>query len=149
MILDKVLGNIDSTNVEGCHIEKIYLDNEDMLKRIIRAESDHGKEYGITLKNNEKLKDGDIVFNDGHNVVVVKINSEDVLVILPKDITEMGKIAHEIGNKHHPAQFMDGKMIIQYDPVVEEGLKRDGINYKRENLELKEAFRHVDFMHRH
>ncbi|MGL5766984.1 MAG: urease accessory protein UreE, partial [Sarcina sp.] len=36
----------------------MYLDNEDMLKRIIRAESDHGKEYGITLKNNEKLKDG-------------------------------------------------------------------------------------------
>ena len=35
MILDKVLGNIENTNLEGVHIEKIYLNNEEMLKRII------------------------------------------------------------------------------------------------------------------
>ncbi|WP_297629937.1 urease accessory protein UreE [uncultured Clostridium sp.] len=149
MILEKVLGNLENTNLEGCHVEKIYLDNEDMLKRIIRVQSDHGKDYGISLTDGSKLKDGDILFNDGHNAVVVKINSEDVLVIKPKDMTEMGKIAHEIGNKHLPAQFINGEMIIQYDSVVETGLKHDGIKYVRENLHLKEAFRHVDFMHRH
>lgn len=149
MILEKILGNIKDTNIEGCHVEKIYIDNEDLLKRIIRVTSDHGHEYGISLSGEEKLKDGDILLNDGHNVVVVKVNSEDVLVIKPGSITAMGKIAHEIGNKHLPAQFKEDNMIIQYDAVVEEGLKRDKIPYSRENLELEEAFRHVDFMHRH
>jgi urease accessory protein len=149
MILDKVLGNIESTSLEGVHIEKIYLNNEEMLKRIIRVTSDHGKDYGISLSDGNKLKDGDILFNDGHNAVVVKFNSEDVLVIKPKDMNQMGKIAHEIGNKHLPAQFIDETMIIQYDSVVEETLKKQSLNYSRENMELKEAFRHVDFMHRH
>ncbi|MGV3026785.1 urease accessory protein UreE [Clostridium thermobutyricum] len=149
MILDKVLGNIENTNLEGVHIEKIYLNNEEMLKRIIRVTSDHGKDYGISLSDGNKLKDGDILFNDGHNAVVVKFNSEDVLVIKPKDMNQMGKIAHEIGNKHLPAQFIDETMIIQYDSVVEETLKKQNLNYSRENMELKEAFRHVDFMHRH
>ncbi|WP_436512399.1 urease accessory protein UreE [Clostridium thermobutyricum] len=149
MILDKVLGNIENTNLEGVHIEKIYLNNEEMLKRIIRVTSDHGKDYGISLSDGNKLKDGDILFNDGHNAVVVKFNSEDVLVIKPKDMNQMGKIAHEIGNKHLPAQFIDETMIIQYDSVVEETLKKQNLNYSRENMELKEAFRHVDFIHRH
>ena len=64
-------------------------------------------------------------------------------------MNQMGKIAHEIGNKHLPAQFIDETMIIQYDSVVEETLKKQNLNYSRENMELKEAFRHVDFMHRH
>ena len=134
MILDKVLGNIENTNLEGVHIEKIYLNNEEMLKRIIRVTSDHGKDYGISLSDGNKLKDGDILFNDGHNAVVIKFNSEDVLVIKPKDMNQMGKIAHEIGNKHLPAQFIDETMIIQYDSVVEETLKKQNLNYSRENM---------------
>ena len=40
-------------------------------------------------------------------------------------------------------------MIIQYDRLVEEELKRDNINYSRENITLKKAFRHVEFAHTH
>ncbi|WP_297631976.1 urease accessory protein UreE [uncultured Clostridium sp.] len=149
MILEKILGNIKDVKLEGCHIETIYLNNEEMLKRIIKAESDHGNDYGIIVPDGMKLKDGDIVFNDGYNVVVVKFAKEDVLIIKPKDITEMGRIAHYIGNKHFPAQFEDGKMFIQYDRVIEEDLKIRHIDYSRENIGLKEAFRHVDFTHRH
>ena len=35
----------------------------------------------------------------------------------------MGIIAHSLGNRHLQAQFNDGKMIIQYDSLVEEELK--------------------------
>ena len=40
----------------------------------------------------------------------------------------MGVIAHALGNRHLQAQFEDDKMIIQYDRLVEEELKRDNIN---------------------
>lgn len=149
MIFQRVLGNIENVNIEGCHVEKIYLNNEEMLKRIIKVTSDHGNDFGISLSQGEKLRDGDILRNDGYNVVVVKFNSEDVLVIKPKDMNEMGKIAHYIGNKHLPAQFADNEMIIQYDYVVEGDLKLRGIDFSRENKELKEAFKHVDFAHKH
>lgn len=150
MIFNKVIGNINQIgNLNEYHVERIYLNSEDMLKRILRVTSDHNREYGITLENDEKLEEGDILYNKDKKLIVVKINSEDVLVIKPKTITEMGIIAHALGNRHLQAQFEDDKMIIQYDRLVEEELIRDNIKYSRENITLKKAFRHVEFAHTH
>lgn len=150
MIFNQVLGNIDDINdLNNLHIEKIYINSEDALKRIMRVNSDHNNEYGIALSENVELKDGDILYHDDKNMIIVKIKSDDVLVIRPTNITEMGIIAHSLGNRHLQAQFEDGKMIIQYDALVEGELKRDKINYSRENLKLKKAFRHVEFGHTH
>lgn len=150
MIFNQVLGNIDDINdLNNLHIEKIYINSEDALKRIMRVNSDHNHEYGIALSENVELKDGDILYHDDKNMIIVKIKGDDVLVIRPSNITEMGIIAHSLGNRHLQAQFEDGKMIIQYDALVESELKRDKINYSRENLKLKKAFRHVEFGHTH
>lgn len=150
MIFDEVIGNINQIDdLNGCHVETIYLNSEDMLKRILRVTSDHNREYGITLEKCEKLMDGDILYNKDNKLIVVKVNSEDVLVIKPSNMTEMGIIAHALGNRHLQAQFEDGKMIIQYDRLVEEELKRDNINYERKNITLKKAFKHVEFAHTH
>ncbi|MBM6860260.1 urease accessory protein UreE [Clostridium saudiense] len=150
MIFNQIKGNInDIDNLSNYHVEKIFINSDDTLKRILRVTSDHNNEYGITLDKSEELKDGDILLNDGKNLVVIKVKGDDVLVIKPNDITEMGIIAHSLGNRHLQAQFNDGKMIIQYDALVERELKRDKINYSRENLKLEKAFRHVEFGHTH
>ena len=150
MIFNQVLGNInDRKDLNNLHIEKIYISSEDSLKRIMRVNSDHNHEYGIALSENIELKDGDILYHDDKNIIIVKIKGDDVLVIKPNSMTDMGIIAHALGNRHLQAQFEDGKMIIQYDPLVEGELKRDNINYSRENLKLKKAFRHVEFGHTH
>ena len=58
MIFHEIIGNINEIDdLNGYHVETIYLNSEDMLKRILRVTSDHNTEYGITLDNNEKLKD--------------------------------------------------------------------------------------------
>ena len=137
MIFNEVIGNINEIDdLNEYHVETIYLNSEDMLKRILRVTSDHKREYGITLESNEKLKDGDILYNKDKKLIVVKVNSEDVLIIKPSSITEMGVIAHALGNRHLQAQF-------------EEELKRDNVNYSRENITLKKAFKHVEFAHTH
>ena len=38
-------------------------------------------------------------------MIVVDVNSEDLLVIKPRNIQEMGDIAHQLGNRHLPAQL--------------------------------------------
>ena len=150
MVFNNIVGNVkDISNLDQYHVETIYLNNEDMLKRILRVKSDHNREYGISLDNNEKLKDGDLLYKEEKKLIVVKANAEDVLVIKPVNMTEMGTIAHALGNRHLQAQFDREQMIIQYDRLVEEELKRDGINYSRENLKLEKAFRHVEFAHTH
>lgn len=150
MVFNKILGNINSLeNLEKYHIETIYADSEDLLKRILRVTSDHKREYGISLENGEGIKDGDLLFNEDNKLIVVRTKSEDVLVIKPESMNEMGEIAHKLGNRHLQAQFSNGEMIIQYDRLVEDELKKDNINYSREDIKLEKAFRHVEFGNTH
>ena len=150
MVFERVLGNIkDIENINNYHVEKIILKSDDLLKRIIRVTSDHGHEYGISLDKGKTLHNGDILLKDGHNLVIVQYESNDILVIKPTSINEMGKIAHELGNRHLQAQFEDDTMIIEYDSLVEDKLKHDKIDYIREERVLEKAFRHVEFEHRH
>ena len=147
MILDKILGNIKDMEDIHCHVERIYLESDELLKRVLRVTSDHGHEYGISLPKGSEMKDGDILFNDGHNIIVISVKEDDVIVITPRDINEMGEIAHNLGNKHLPIQIEDGKIIIQYDYLIEKFLQDLKVNFERKNMKLKQAFRHVDHSH--
>lgn len=151
MIFEEVIGNInDIENLSDFHIEVIYLDSDNLSKRILRVISDHDNEYGISLGNKDtSLSNGDILFNDGKNLIVIKTNSEDVIVIRPNDINEMGVVAHLLGNTHVPVQIKDGKIILQYDYVIEKMLKDMNIKYSLENISLEKAMKHVNYAHKH
>ena len=38
-------------------------------------------------------------------MIVIDVVADDLLVIPPRSIKEMGTIAHQLGNRHLPAQF--------------------------------------------
>ena len=148
MIVEKVLGNIETLeNIKDFHIEKVILESDDLLKRVQRVTTDHGTELGMSFPANHVLKDGDILHQEGHNLIVISVKEDDVLVIRPVDMMQMGVIAHMLGNRHLPAQFEEEAMIVQYDYLVERLLKEENLNYTRENKKLKQAFRHVDHSH--
>ena len=72
-----------------------------------------------------------------------------VFVVTADTMAEMGKIAHSLGNRHLPAQFQDGKMLLQYDERIEEILKSAHIEYKLDEVSLEVAFRDIDSDHIH
>ena len=125
----------------------MYLENSDLVKRIQRVKTDHGHEIGIRLKNPVDLQYGDILYEDDNNRIVVDVNSEDILVIRPRSLKEMGDIAHQLGNRHLPAQFTETEMLVQYDYLVEDLLKSLGIPHSREDRKVNQAFRHIGHSH--
>lgn len=148
MIVEKVLGNIETLeNIKSFHIEKVILESDDLLKRVQRVTTDHGTELGMSFPANHALRDGDILYQEDRNLIVISVKEDDVLVIHPVDMMQMGVIAHMLGNRHLPAQFEENAMIVQYDYLVERLLKEEKLNYTRENKKLKQAFRHVDHSH--
>ncbi|MQH43865.1 urease accessory protein UreE, partial [Escherichia coli] len=52
MIVEEIQGNIAnlSNSEKQKHVEKVYLENSDLVKRIQRVVTDHGTEIGIRLK---------------------------------------------------------------------------------------------------
>jgi urease accessory protein len=147
MIIEKVIGNVETLENKGLHVERVYMNSDDLLKRIKRAVTDHGNEIGIRLKENQELHDGDILYMDNRNMIVVSVLEDDVLTITPRSMKQMGEIAHQLGNRHLPAQFEANDMIVQYDYLVEELLEGLGIPYRREKRKMKQAFRHIGHHH--
>jgi urease accessory protein len=147
MIIEKVLGNLSTIEKRTPHVERVYLESDLLVKRIQRVSTDHGREIGIRLKDNKDLVDGDILHMDEKNMIVISVKEDDVLVIMPTSIGQMGDIAHQLGNRHLPAQFKGDEMLIQYDYLVEELLKQVKVPYKRENRKVGQAFRHIGHSH--
>ncbi|MCM3729221.1 urease accessory protein UreE [Neobacillus cucumis] len=147
MIIEKVIGNVATIEKKAPHTERVYMNSDDLVKRIQRVITDHGKEIGIRLKDNRDLIDGDVLHIDERNMIVISVKDDDLLVIQPTSIRQMGEIAHQLGNRHLPAQFEGNEMLVQYDYLVEELLQQLEIPFKRENRKVKQAFRHIG--HRH
>ena len=84
---------------------------------------------------------------DEKNIILIEVFPDDVIVIEPRNMNEMGTIAHQLGNRHLPAQFEEDKMLVQYDYLVEELLEELGLPYVREKRKVKKAFRHIGHSH--
>jgi urease accessory protein len=150
LIIEEVIANIDEMPKEEIikrHKEKVLLESADLVKRILRVTTDHGKEIGIRLKGHKDLKAGDVLFMNDTNMIIIDVQTDDLLIIMPRSLQEMGTIAHQLGNRHLPAQFEDGEMLVQYDYLVEDLLNELQIPYVRENRKVKEAFRHIGHSH--
>lgn len=150
MIIEQIAGKLEQLRPEDRairHVEKVYMDSEDLLKKIQRVTTDHGNEIGIRLTQKDELADGDILYMDDKNMIVIEVQPDDLLVIRPRSMQEMGEIAHKLGNRHLPAQFEGERMLVQYDYLVEEQLVQDAIPYTREKMKVKKAFRHVGHKH--
>lgn len=147
-IYKEILSNIkDLKNASQVHTEKVFLSSDDLLKKVIVAVTDHGNEIGIQLSEKDVLKDGDIIFQDETNIIYVCLETTDVLIIKAKTIGEMALIAHNLGNRHMPAQFHGDEMYVPYDYLVEDYLKEQKVSYERKDIKLETAFRHVDGAH--
>ncbi len=150
MIVEQVVTNIEQIDkeiLEKRHIEKVYLESSDLVKRIQRVTTDHGNEIGIRLKEPRDLVAGDVLYMDDKNMIVIDVISDDLLIIMPRSLNEMGTIAHQLGNRHLPAQFEGDEMLVQYDYLVEELLQHLQIPYQREERKVKQAFRHIGHSH--
>lgn len=62
--------------------------------------------------------------------------AEKYLVITPKNIDEMGEIAHFIGNTHTPIKIAEERVYVQHKSNLEEAIKEKKWSYIVENKDL-------------
>lgn len=161
MIVERVIGNLadlPQAEREHLHVEKVILPSADLVKRIQRVTTDHGRPLGLRLQSPHgregDLKDGDILVRDESGVVAVSVEATDVLVIAPRSITEMGETAHALGNRHLQAQFFDESseygaqvMVVQFDHTVADYLQSHEVPHQRQERVMPVPFRHAEHTH--
>ncbi|MBC3186726.1 urease accessory protein UreE [Corynebacterium sp. zg-331] len=151
MILTAIAGNLTDDPAlipPGDHRETAWLDDQQRTKRTQRLTTDHGTEVGLRLPaGHPDLRDGDVLLRGAGRAIVVRARPSDVLVIAPRDLHEMGVVAHSLGNRHLPAQFMGERMVVQWDTTVVDFLDHHGVPYRREERVMPLPFRHAEHTH--
>lgn len=149
MIFKEILGNIKTISVnEQVKIDRIWVTSDELSKRILRATTEGGQEHGIDLSlSDDQLADGAILAMDDQEIILIRTLPEDVIIIQPSDINEMGIIAHLLGNSHKPIDVKEGVIMLQHDPVVIQMLEKNEIEFDLEKRSLSQALRHANFAH--
>lgn len=146
MIVNTILGNIKDYDVKGKTICLVKISPDDRLKHIIRVKSDNGIDIGINLESGH-LHNGDILAEDGEVIYIVDFLPQKVIVIKATNLMQMGFVAYSIGNRHTPAVFEDGMMIIEDDYLIAEWLEENNISYERCKKVLHHALKHANHHH--
>lgn len=147
MILEARVGHVSTHPLDGRTEERIRLSSHDLAKRLLRVTTDAGREVGIRLPEGTELRDGDILWMDDRVAIVIDVLPEELLVVGPRSLREMGEVAHHLGNRHIPVQFADDLLLVQYDYLVERLLQELEVPYRRETRKVTRPFRHVGHHH--
>ena len=118
-----------------------------MSKRILRTETDQGTDIALSLDQEEPLQYGDVLFEDDNRRIAVRTKMEPVIVISPKDMTEMGKAAFELGNRHTPSLIEENEIIVRADHTLNKLLDEVGVEYETTERRFKQPFKYRGHSH--
>lgn len=138
-IVDRPLGNIATFDVGARIVERVVVPSDALAKRVLRLETSSGA-LGLRLEG-ARLRRGDVVFADAERVVVVEVEPERVLAIVPRSPREAFELGHLLGNRHWPALVSDDEIVLADDPAIARLLTERGIRFARELRRLDVPFR--------
>lgn len=146
MILTDVFNTVDEIeNLSDFHIKTAMVKSDDLMKSILRVTTDHGNDYGIRLSDSSQVLENGSAFklSDGE-LLVLSVIPDEMIVVKPSGIDEMGELAHMLGNLHKPVQIADGTISLLFDKVVAETLKARNIPFAVESIQLEQPLRYAD-----
>lgn len=141
------MGNIHEENTLHKNIELVELEWEELNKRILRKKTNKGREIAISLETGNSLQEGDILYQDEEVQIVVQTKKEEVYVIYPRNMTEMGKISFELGNRHTPSLIKEDEIVVRYDYTLEKLFDEVGVKYEKTTRRFDKAFKYRGHQH--
>ena len=97
------------------------------------------------MENEEdKLKNGTAFLLSDKELLVLNVIADKMIVIVPKDINQMGILAHMLGNLHKPVRIAKGEISLLYDKVVAQTLDSKNIPYETRDIQLSEPLHYAD-----
>lgn len=144
MVLTEILDNVANiADLSSYHVETAQVRSDDLAKKILRVTSDHGNDYGIRIPDEEHLENGSAFEVGDRRLLVLSVIPDEVVVITPGDIDQMGVIAHMLGNLHKRVEIEGGTITLLRDPVVEQTLAQQHVAFSIQKRSLDHALHYA------
>lgn len=148
MLIERIIGNLgDQEEVENKRMEWVELEWEELNKRILRTETTEGTDVALRINQEDPLRYGDILYEDDERCIAVRTKMEQVIVIRPKNMVEMGKAAFELGNRHTPALIGTDEIVVRSDYTLKPLLDEVGVQYETTERRFKQPFKYRGHAH--
>ena len=141
MIISQKFGNVFREKLEDKKTDFLELQWYETQKRIMRKRTRERKEVAIRfLDTNPSFVDGDIIYENGSERLVIEIQSCRCILIPINDLRECAGVAYEIGNRHAPLFFVNDQLATPFENPLFLFLKKKGYKVREEQCKLQEAF---------
>ncbi|KAB8128312.1 urease accessory protein UreE [Gracilibacillus oryzae] len=147
MLTKEIIGNIEKEKQDHPNREWLELDWDELNKRILRKTTNKGTDVAISLEEKAPLAVGDIVYQDEERQIVIRTKKEKVYIAYPDSITQMGKTAFELGNRHTPCLISESEIIVRYDQTLERLFEEVGVKYEATERRFTEPFKYRGHKH--
>ncbi len=118
-------------NSEVTPADTITLPYEDRYRRRIMMRTDKGLNFLLDLPKTTELTHGiNLVLDDGRHIRVIAAK-ENLIKISAKDFRHLLEITWHIGNRHLACEIKDNHLLIKYDYVILDMLKKLGANVEK------------------
>ena len=130
--LDKIIGQASDPKIaERLHqlehanrVEYVVLDKTDTLRHRLRVVTDRGTEVAIKLARTDQLSNGVVLLLDDHRAVVVRMNEQPWLSLVPSNASAALELGYFAGNMHWKVRFDHEVLYIALDGPEQSYLDR-------------------------
>lgn len=137
MTISETLGNISDAAFGLKPIDYLDLEWFEATKKIQRKKTRQGEDIAIKfLREGQRLREGDILFEDEQKIIVVNILETEAIVISPFSMLEMGTVCYEIGNKHIPLFIQQDKVLLPFEMPMYRWLEVSGFKPEKQSVKL-------------
>lgn len=113
LILERILGqSSDPALAERLHdlshagqVETLTLSSSDIQRHRLRLESDRGTDCAIRLERHQQLRNGSVLMLDSQRAIVVHMQDQQYLDLLPRDTAAALELGYFAGNMHWAVKF--------------------------------------------
>ena len=93
-------------------LEHLEITQRDAQRRRFRGKTDCGTDCAITLSRNTQLNNGDLLLLEAERAIVVRVDVERWLRIMPRDATVALRLGYHAGNLHWRVKFEESNLLI-------------------------------------
>lgn len=136
MVIDKIVGKETEMDLSGKTIHTVEFTEEQMAKGHQRFTAKDGFEAAVSLDAGVRMEDGDILCAGEKDAILVRAAEEEVFAIRPEGNKSWGKTCYNIGNMHKKAYFCGEEILVPYDAILEQVLKKLDVTYYKEKRRI-------------
>ena len=137
MLVKEKIGNISFFAINNRKIDLLVIEWYEANKRIMHKKTVAGVNVSMKFLNeNPQLTEGDVVYEDDFNIIVIEIAPCDSIIIRPRTMFEMASVCYEIGNKHIPCFYEDEELMVAFEAPLFNTLTAAGYDVIRRTQKL-------------